>query len=92
MKKTIWKFILEVKDFQTFEMPIYAEILSVQMQVTHGCLWALVDPNAEIEERHFEIFGTGNPVGCDMGIDRRYIGSYQTDGGMYVWHVFERLN
>lgn len=55
MKKTIWKFTLEVKDIQTLDMPKGAEILTVQFQETHGQLWALVDPNAEMEERDFAI-------------------------------------
>lgn len=92
MKKTIWKFTLEVKDIQTLDMPKGAEILTVQFQETHGQLWALVDPEAEIEERDIEIFGTGNPIHCDMGLTRQYIGTYQMHGGNLVWHVFERWN
>lgn len=92
MKNTIWKFTLEVKDFQTLKMPVGSEILTVQSQNTHGQLWALVDPKEEIEERDFEIFGTGNTIYCDMGVDRKYIGTYQIHGGQLGWHVFERIN
>ena len=89
MNKTIWKFELETTDNQTLKMPVGAEILTVQTQSDKPCLWALVDPNAEKEGRFIEIFGTGHPVGYDMGIDRKYIGTYQLHGGSLVFHVFE---
>ena len=55
-------------------------------------MWALVNPDEQTEERHFEVYGTGHPVYCDMGIERKYIATAQTDVGGYVWHVFERIN
>lgn len=51
MNKTIWKFELETTGNQTLKMPIGAEILSVQTQFDKPCLWALVEPNAEKEDR-----------------------------------------
>ena len=92
MKKTIWKYTLETMDFQTLEIPKNAQLLTIQVQGTHCRLWALVDPEEATEERDFEIFGTGNPVHCDMGVVRSYIGSYQLHGGELVFHVFERLD
>ena len=89
MKKTIWKFELETTDKQTLKMPVGAKILTVQTQNEKPCLWALVDPNAEKEDRFIEVFGTGHPIGCDMGVDRKYISTYQLRGGSLVFHVFE---
>ena len=91
MNKTIWKFKLEVTDGQSIPMPIGAEILTVQTQNDQPCLWALVDPNAEVENRYIEIFGTGHPV-ADKGIWRKYISSFQKRDGRLVFHVFENLN
>ena len=91
MKKTIWKFQLEVTDKQFIRMPKEAELLSVQTQNETPCLWALVNPNSPTEERCFEVFGTGHPVHCDMGIDRKFIGTFQLQGGVLVFHLFERL-
>jgi len=88
MKKTIWKFLLEVKDTQIIEMPKKAELLTVQMQNGIACLWAMVDPNEETERRLIEIIGTGNPV--EMGIERKYIATFQLHEGQLVFHVFER--
>lgn len=92
MKKTIWKFEIETADLNTVNMPKGAEILTVQNQMGNPCIWALVDPAQETELRAFEVFGTGHEVYCDMGIDRKYIGTYQLHGGALVFHVFERLD
>ncbi len=89
MKKTIWKFQLELTDNQKIELPVGAEILTVQTQNETPWFWALVDPSAEREIRTFEVFGTGHPIHYDMGIDRNYIGTYQVSDPNYVFHVFE---
>lgn len=91
MKKTIWKFELEVADKQFIRMPKEAELLSVQTQNETPCLWALVNPNNATEERCFEVFGTGHTMHCDIGIDRKYIGTFQMQNGGLVFHLFERL-
>ncbi|MEE9451060.1 MAG: hypothetical protein V3V72_13505 [Ignavibacteriaceae bacterium] len=89
MEETIWKFELETTEDQKIEMPVNAKILTVQSQDEIPCLWALVDPSAKKEIRLFEVFGTGHPVGYDMGVNRNYIGTYQLQNGALVFHVFE---
>ena len=90
MEKTIWKFELETKNISMIQMPKEAEILCIQEQFEKPCMWVLVDPDQEKEERYFEIFRTGHPVHCDMGVERKYIGTYQLNNGALVFHVFER--
>lgn len=92
MEKSIFKYNLETTDRQTVLMPKGAEILTIQSQHEDAKLWALVDPNAPLEERIIEIFGTGHPVHCDMGVERKYIATYQLSGGNYVFHAFELLS
>ena len=92
MKKSIWKFQLNPNDKVFVEMPKNAEILSVQTQKETPCIWALVDPNADKEERCFEVFETGHPVHYDMGVDRKFIGTFQLYDGDLVFHLFERLS
>ena len=82
--KTIWKFPLSVTDFQSVRIPRDAEILSVADQYGDICVWALVDPKAELEDRMFYIFGTGNPV--NEVIPKNFLGSIQQS--VFVWHVF----
>lgn len=91
MNKVIWKFQLEVQDKQFISLPEGAEILSVQTQDYIPCIWVLVNPNNPTEERCFEIFGTGHNIYCDMGIDRKFIGTFQMQSGKLVFHLFERL-
>ena len=92
--KTIWKFELKVEDKQTIIMPVGAEIISVQSQHLEPVLWAMVktDGYEETEGRIIEVFGTGQEIPEDMGIERIYLGTFQLDGGSFVGHVFERIN
>ena len=92
MEKSIFKYTLETTDSQIINIPKDAEILTIQTQFEEPQLWALVNPENEIVERYIEIFGTGHPVYCDMGIERKYIATYQLSGGNYVFHAFERLS
>lgn len=91
MYKQIWKYQLETADWNTIKMPIGSEILTVQTQGENICLWALVNPNEDEEERIIEVVGTGFPIECDLKFTRKYINSYQLMNGRLVFHVFERL-
>lgn len=91
MRKAVWKFPLKAVEWQAVEMPARAEILTVQNQNETACLWALVDPTAEKEMRQIEVFGTGHNIQCDMGLSRKYISTFQIEGGL-VFHAFERTN
>lgn len=84
--KRIWKFELNNKEVQ---MPERAEILTLQIQHGKLCVWAMVDPQAKLETRKFEIHGTGDNVPDDSSL---YIGTYQERGGNLIWHVFEKAN
>lgn len=87
MSKKIFKYQLETKDIQQVEMPQGAEILCIQTQNETPCIWALVEPNATVTKRAFEIFGTGHNV--HENANRKYIGTYQLQGGKFVFHCFE---
>jgi len=89
---TIWKFEFEDTAIQKISMPKNAEILYVDSQTETLCLWALVDPKEEEEDRTLEIFGTGHVVPYGMGVSRKHIGSFQMHLGAIVLHVFERFN
>ena len=82
----IWKFPLEVQGEQVVSMPRGAKILTVQVQGTEVCLWALVDPDKGREERRFAIVGTGH----DYDGDGKYIGTIQLSSGRLIFHIFER--
>ena len=67
-------------------MPKEAEILCVQMQHGKPHLWALVNASNELEERVFNIIGTGWVMEFN---NQKYIDTFQ-DGSL-VWHVFEEI-
>lgn len=91
MKKQIWKFAINPNK-TILEMPKDAEILTIQTQNEIPCIWVLVNPENAKELRHFEVYGTGHNIHCDMGIERKYINTFQLDGGSFVFHLFERVN
>lgn len=91
MEKQIWKFEVSWNE-TTIQMPKDAEILTMQLQNGKRCFWALVNPKNEHELRYFEIYGTGHSIYYDMGITRKYIGTFQLEDGLYVFHLFERID
>lgn len=88
--KTIYKYEIS-PDINYIEIPKDAEILSLHVQNNKPCIWVLVDTEKDIEERYFEFFGTGHYIPCDMGIDRKFIGTFLIDSDSLVFHLFERL-
>ena len=85
--KQIWKYQCRPNLF-TRELPKGAEILSFQIQGSEPMFWALVDPEAEREERTFIFTGTGVPIPEFEGM--RFIDTLQSEG--YVFHLFEVEN
>jgi hypothetical protein len=80
-------------DKQEVSMPRDSSILCVQTKDGEPCLWAEVNPDVPRQNRTIEIFGTGKDMPCDMGVHRRYIGTFQTGQLMtLVFHVYERIN
>lgn len=90
MLKQVWKFLLN-EGTTIISMPKGAEILAVQNQYERAGLWVLVDTTAEKEDRHFEIYGTGDFIGYDPDFKRKYLGTIQFNAGALVLHVFERV-
>ena len=87
MSREIWKFELEITDEQIINIPIGAQIISVQAQRGEPCLWAIV--NAEercASPKKIIIHGTGHAISEDAG---NYIGTFQQMNGDLIWHVFE---
>ncbi len=86
-QNVIFKYTLEVQDFQKIELPIGAKILTIQIQHGHCRLWALCDklPNKK-EPRNIAIYGTGNPIPENCG---EYIATFQMHNGDLVFHAFE---
>lgn len=86
MKKTIWKYSLP-QQVSFLEMPKGAEILTVQPQNGVPCIWAIVDPDAPLEDRVFVSVTTGGYV--PVNSNPKYIGTYQLYDQQLVLHLFE---
>lgn len=89
--KKIWKYPLSITDEQQVDIPLYGEILCAQFQDEIPCIWVLVDPEQLLVPRYFEIFGTGHPIKEESNMNRKYIGTIQSEKYPLVWHVFERI-
>ena len=51
--KTIYKYELNLYGTTTLDLPIGAEILTVQIQFDKICIWALINPKNKKESRLF---------------------------------------
>jgi len=69
-------------------MPRGAQIVHVAMQGHQIMLWALVDKDAPLEDRHFVTVGTGWPLDV-VGGNLKHVGTVLH--GELVWHVVEVL-
>lgn len=85
--KTIWKYeIPTIGEAFALRMPGYPGMLTVQMQHGKPKLWALVDTDLPTRLQRFCLLGAGNPLPDNEWLE--YVGTFQTDGGLSVGHVF----
>lgn len=84
----VYKYELEITDEQIIRLPFAAEILTIQMQGDKCCLWALVDPRNEFDERTICIYGTGYPIPNEIRL--KYISTFQIPHLGFVFHSFEK--
>lgn len=89
MSQVVYKY--ELKPSKTIlSLPSNAEILAVGCQNDGLFIWAKVRPNNPQENRTFEVYGTGHEI-PDVEGKLKFIGTALMLGGMFVWHVFERI-
>lgn len=82
--KKIWKFEAPITDLK-ISMPTGAQIIDLRIQRRMPCLWAVVDPKADLVERRFRWVGTGH----EMDFDGEYVGTVQSPDETLVFHLFE---
>lgn len=82
----VYKYPLSPFVDQTISMPHGARVVHLAVQDGQVCLWAIVDPSAPPEPRHFSVLGTGDRT---LAEDSTYVGTVLLDGGFDVLHVFE---
>ena len=82
--KTIYKYKLELVDWQTIRIHEDAENLCVQLQDGEPVLYAIVDTREALEDREIIMYGTGHP----MGSAGTYLGTIQEEN-YFTWHYFQ---
>ena len=92
----IYKYKLEVTDFQIINLPKDAEILSVMSQPpTYGemidslYMWVKLNDENPLVPRRIRVFGTGNPMNYEHTL--RFIGTVSMNSNSLIWHVFENI-
>ena len=90
--KKIWKYTI-LPGTDSILMPKGATILHVDEQFNKVCLWVEIDPTPALPkiERFFEVFGTGQRIYEDMGVERNYLGTVKLEAGALIFHVYERF-
>lgn len=88
--RVIWKFPLDVADFQAVLMPKGAGFLDVQVQNGQPCMWVMCDPDAEQVNIPFLMLGTGHRmVDNEAKHVGDHLGTFQLKDGGLVFHLFE---
>jgi len=84
--KTIYKYMFDINN--KIELPKEAVFLDAGVVNSQLNLWFMVETENEVEERSFEIFGTGWDMNSDIKINRQYLKTVYENH--YVWHILER--
>lgn len=62
----IYKYTLPVQEKYTIELPKYAQIIRVEDVAGQFFLWAIVNPESELEKRYLEFYKTGQPIETEL--------------------------
>lgn len=93
----VWKFTLpqpSITGRSFIDMPAAVDPFSVGLQGDQMVVWAMVDPDAEVEEgykatgpRRFIVVNTGPPI-SSFPKGAKFLGTVTTANGI-VWHVWD---
>ena len=86
--ETIYKYALGM-DRTRIQLHEGATVLTVLIDTKTllPSLWVRVNTKAPMEERIFDIYGTGETLPTPVGA---YVGTFQVED--YGWHVFDRTD
>ncbi len=87
--KKIYKYLMEITDKPTIELPRGAKLLHIAEQNSALCLWALVDTVAKIVPVSFRVVGTGHEFN-DTEDFPVFVGTALMMRGSLVFHVFTK--
>ena len=84
----IYKYIIQITDVQTIEVPIEHKLLDIQFQQDNLCAWVLVLPSEKTVDFKLRIIGTGNKTDIEFLEEYKYLKTVQMLNGAMVWHIF----
>ena len=82
---TIWKYELELVDYQEIEVPESYEILTVQVQHYRPCMWVRLNPEMKTVKIPIYIYGTGDYLKAN---NLKYLSTFMRSNSSLVFHVF----
>lgn len=86
--RTIYKYPIAAPFLNELDLPVGAEVISVETVQDVICVYAIVDTDVRETEVHkFWIFGTGHPMPKEL--KAKFICTVLQD--IYVFHVFEEI-
>lgn len=87
LMNVIYKYNLPIQDgVITVKLPKNSHICDINNQGNDICIWAALEDGAELEERHFRIYGTGHKI--EHMEKLRFYRTLHMPNGL-VWHIFE---
>lgn len=92
MNNTIWKYILNAGQVNNIDIPLGAEVLSVETQGDDIVLYALVN-SVEKSKQQIEVraYGTGHDIDVNLS-DYNFLGTAKLHNGSLMFHVFYKSN
>ena len=88
MNNTIWKYTLNAEKVNIIDMPLGAEVLSVETHGTDIVLYALVNSTEKAQQQIKVItYGTGHAIDVNIS-DFKFLGTAKLYKGSLMFHVF----
>jgi len=84
----IYKYQIFPGDMQVLEIPQDSKILCVQTQGGEPQMWVQQYTEGSLTQKEIYIIPTGATFDAD---DKKYIGTFQLNGGTLVFHVYESV-
>lgn len=85
----MYKYPIHVSGAFTITLPMNSRIRHVGRQGDSMYLWAEVEPNAQVRQKTFRVFATGEDIPHDYTAVWVWHGTWQD--GPFMWHLFENV-
>jgi len=91
MSSKIFKYVIPTEDRASVDIPKDSAFLDIQVQGNKTVVWAVVDPDSDIESVVFRVLPTGAELEVPEGKYVNYLGTVQTltqSNDPFVLHFF----